>query len=343
MKTASVKADASGNDWALYFGGPSKAPRRLRDVLAAKIEAQAADDMIIWATYYFCDFDLAQRLMNAYDRGVKVQLVLQEKPRFKSANQPVINLLKSHPIWSGVTLYNPKGKLKGNLHSKIYVFKGAVSSAFIGSFNPSGDGAGNAELLTEIGDQDRGYNLLLELFNLKLIETLANLALEIGDKNGSFWRRTQGQVFQSPSGYITSFPHLRPLRHLKGPIWPNPISAQTQVRIAASHVKGRLLRFLMRGVLRSEASVKLLTHHTERRAPSETIERFRHLGADVRRYRSPENFPMHAKFILSERKVSETQAVEKRVRLGSLNYNLKSLWLNDELIFDSDNPALYDA
>jgi len=120
-----IIADARGTDWALYFGGPSAAPRRLRDVLAAKIDTQMAGDEIIWATYYFCDLDLAERLMRAQERGVTVQLVLQEKPRFKSANQPVINLLKAHPIWESVSLYTSKGKLSGNLHSKIYVFRGS--------------------------------------------------------------------------------------------------------------------------------------------------------------------------------------------------------------------------
>jgi len=333
-----IIADAKGKDWALYFGGPTAAPLRLRDVLAAKIDEQGAGDEIIWATYYFCDLDLAERLMRAQERGVVVRLVLQEKPRFKSANQPVINLLKSHPIWDGVSLYNPKGKLSGNLHSKIYVFKGAVNSAFIGSFNPSGDGAGDAALIAEIGNQDRGYNLLLELFDENLVSDLARHVADIGARNGQFWRRLNGPVFASASGQITNFPQLRPLRRLKGPIWPKGLSRQSCLRIAASHVKGRLLTHLMRGAFRTECEVKLLTHHTERRAPEDTLNRFRSAGVDVRRYQSPDNYPMHAKFILSESK-----AAGKHVRLGSLNYNQKSLWLNDELIFDSDDAVLHDA
>ena len=71
-----VKSDARGKDWALYLGGPSKAPRRLRDVIARKIDALISGDEFIWATYYFCDLDLAKRLILAHDRGVRVRLTL---------------------------------------------------------------------------------------------------------------------------------------------------------------------------------------------------------------------------------------------------------------------------
>ena len=47
---------------------------------------------------------------------------------------------------------------------------------------------------------------------------------------------------------------------------------------------------------------------------------------------------MHAKFILID-----SQTLGKYVRLGSLNYNRKSIWFNDELIFDSDDAELFDA
>jgi len=331
--------DTTGSNWALYFGGPGKPRGNLRGVLAEKIDAQKIGDEIIWATYYFCDLDLAKRLMLAWERGVKIRLVLQETPRFPTANQPVIDLLKSHPIWDHVTLYRPPSKLSGNLHSKVYVFKDSQPSAFIGSFNPSGDGAGNRELISRIGEQDGGYNLLLELREPKLVQFLASLVLDIGKRNGAFWRRVQGQRIEGRLGTLTTFPHLAPFQSIKQELWPQGTEAKgAKIRMAASHVKGRLLYRLLKPAFLHQGDVSLLTHHTQRRAPDRTLDLFRRAGAKVKRYVSSENLPMHAKFILVE-----TSKGGPRLRLGSLNYNPKSLWLNDELIFDSRDPDLYAA
>lgn len=83
-----------------FFGGPDKVNGRLRDVLAAKIDAQRAGDRIVWATYYFCDLDLAKKLMAAHDRGVEVTLVLQERPRYAAANAQIglIKIGRAVPI-----------------------------------------------------------------------------------------------------------------------------------------------------------------------------------------------------------------------------------------------------
>ena len=51
----------------VYFGGPDQAPRALRDILKARVDAAPAGSEIIWATYYFRDQDLAGS--SSADRG----------------------------------------------------------------------------------------------------------------------------------------------------------------------------------------------------------------------------------------------------------------------------------
>jgi len=53
-------------------------------------------------TYYFRDIYLAEKLIEAANRGVKISIVLDAKPRVKSANDEVYSLLKKVAI---LTLY----------------------------------------------------------------------------------------------------------------------------------------------------------------------------------------------------------------------------------------------
>jgi len=98
----------------------------------------------------------------------------------------------------------------------------------------------------------------LELYDEALVSGLAQCVTDIGAQNGRFWRRLNGRIFKTSSGQVTTFPRLMPLRHLKGPIWPKTGAKQTSLQIAASHVKGRLMSDLMRGVFRTESKAKLL-------------------------------------------------------------------------------------
>ena len=155
----------------MEFGGPDLEPRRLRDLLQSHVDGAPPGSRIDWATYYFRDGALAEALIRASDRGVKVCLALEPDPRRVGANDAVIAMLQAHGLNGGLHLYHPAPFDDGHLHAKIYAFSDP-DIAWVGSFNPSGDEPEDAEVVAEIGDQDRGHNLLLGIERPALTEAL---------------------------------------------------------------------------------------------------------------------------------------------------------------------------
>ena len=72
----------------IYFGGPDQPSGYLRDIFAKHIEAVPPGGSIDWVTYYFRDLRLAEALIQAYKRGVKVNLTLAGKPRVPMPTMP---------------------------------------------------------------------------------------------------------------------------------------------------------------------------------------------------------------------------------------------------------------
>ncbi|MEL7029451.1 MAG: phospholipase D-like domain-containing protein [Pseudomonadota bacterium] len=327
--------DATGTDWSLYFGGPDKPPRRLRNLLCSMVDAQPAGAEIVWATYYFRDRDLAARLIAAADRGVAVRLVMEGRTRRAGANEDVAAILMGHGLGGGLTVRTgPANPIppRGRLHSKIYCFSHPEPVVLIGSFNPSGDDPEDPAVIAEIGDQDRGHNLLLQLSSRKLFARLRGQVLGLAaEKTGwRFSRRQNAPVTDGPNT-LYFYPRLRP--H----ILPRKLAILTkdaEVSAAISHVKpGPLTRELaVRG-----AAVRLLVHDTERRAPEAVVRGLREAGVHIARYRDPAGLPMHAKFLLIEEGERATSW------LGSYNHNFKSSWLNHEVLFRSADRRLFAA
>jgi hypothetical protein len=159
----------------VHFGGPDVAPGRLRDLLAERVAAVPAGGSIDFITYYFRDRRLAAQLLAAKRRGAAVRVTLDGRPRSPHANDAVIQLLAGPGgLGDGLRVVRGGRLLRPRLHEKLYCFSHPRPAAFVGSFNPSGDlEEADPELLGEIGDQDRGYNLLVELRAPALVEALA--------------------------------------------------------------------------------------------------------------------------------------------------------------------------
>jgi phosphatidylserine/phosphatidylglycerophosphate/cardiolipin synthase-like enzyme len=333
--------EASGNGWALHFGGPDKPERRLRDLLAERIDRQPAGAEIDWATYYFRDVDLAGRLTAASDRGVKVTLALESEPRRKSANDEVLALLTTHGLAGGFRARASRdgltGKLAGHLHTKIYAFSHPRPSALIGSFNPSGNTPEDAEVVAEIGDQDRGHNLLLQLDDATLVAGLQLQVRRIAEDDGAARRRfypRQNTPLRGRIGEIFHYPRIAPNLVPKA---LRSLPSSARLWGAISHLKARGLGRDLQTLAQRGATVSLIVHDTERRVPEALVTSLNAAGAQTTRYRHPDALPMHAKFILIE-------AGEDRTSwLGSYNHNAKSAWLNDEILFRADDPALFRA
>ena len=322
----------------LEFGGPDLPPRRLRDLLQAQVDAAPPGSRIDWATYYFRDRALAEALIRASDRGVRVRLAIEPDPRRKGANDAVIAMLRNHGLNSGLRLFRAAILDRGHLHAKIYAFSDP-DIAWVGSFNPSGDEPEDPQVIAEIGDQDRGHNLLLGIQQPKLTAALRRQVASLG-----WWTplslkgRLRFNLSVEDAGTrLYFYPRLRPLI-VEQTI--GRLTAGDRFRGAISHLKkGEFTRQLQLAVERG-ASVDLLVHDTERRVPSELVEELSGAGVGIVRVADPNDLPMHAKFLLID------HAGERSAWLGSHNFNKKSLKKNAELLLrttDAEVVAALDA
>ena len=130
-------------------------------------------------TYYFRDRRLAEDLLRAHRRGVKVTVTLEKQPRTGHANESVTEMLAGqNGLGAGFrSLFQRRIRVpfikKPRLHEKLYCFSHPNPTAFIGSFNPSGDGSeDDRAIIEEIGDQDRGHNVLVGITDPVLVGRL---------------------------------------------------------------------------------------------------------------------------------------------------------------------------
>jgi len=278
---------------------------------------------------------LAQALIRASDRGVRVTLALEPDPRRAGANDAVIAILQSHGLKGGFHLYRPAPKDRGHLHAKIYAFS-HPDIAWIGSFNPSGDDPEDSDVIADIGDQDRGHNLLLGIENSKITAALRRHVHRLSgwspiplNRRISFNRTVEAagtKLYFYPR--LMAYPIERSVERL---------TAGERLRGAISHLKaGRLTEALSSAASRG-VKVELLVHDTHRRVPSELVEQLAAEGIGIVRVGHPEDLPMHAKFLLIEHKN------ERVAWVGSYNFNKKSRRHNAEILLKIDDPSVYDV
>jgi hypothetical protein len=307
----------------------------LRGLLEARIEAVPQGGWIRWATYYFRDEALARALVAAHARGVDVRIAIEGNPRRRGANEAVLAILRAGLPARALCVHEPDllKQVHPHLHAKIYAFSHPAPHALAGSFNPSGNEPEDPEVIAEIGDQDRGHNLLVELDEPALVAGLsAHVDALCGMGGGMLARFLPSQN--------------RPVRGARTTAWFFPrldtavldhALAGTRFRGAISHLtSGQLAQRLM-AAARAGAEVELLVHDTERRVPERTVAELAAAGIKVRRYRHPGGLPLHAKFLIVER---DGQAA---AWFGSFNFNPRSRWLNHEVLLSSDDPVLVAA
>jgi phospholipase D-like protein len=325
----------SGSLGRLEYGGPDLPPRRLRDLLHAQVDSSPPGSRIDWATYYFRDRKLAEALIRASDRGVRITLVLEPDPRREGANDAVIAMLQSHGLNGGFHLYRPAPLDRGHLHAKIYAFS-HPDVAWIGSFNPSGDEPEDADVIAEIGDQDRGHNLLLGIKHEKLSAVLRRHVTKLAG-----WRPfplVLRPSFNRSAADAGTRLYFYP-RMLTYPVERSiaRLAAGDRVCAAISHLKpGELTKQLGKAVGRG-ATVELLVHDTERRVPSELVEQMTADGVRITRIRHPDDVPMHAKFLLIE------HAGERTAWVGSYNFNKKSRRRNAEVLLRTNDQSVFES
>jgi phosphatidylserine/phosphatidylglycerophosphate/cardiolipin synthase-like enzyme len=330
--------------YEVFFGGPDQRACRLRDLLADHIAAVPAGGSIDWVTYYFRDQKLAQDLVKAHRRGVKVTVSIEERPRTVEANAIVVEML-SGPEGLGngfrtVYLRGPLAPLGGgwkpHLHEKLYCFSHPTPIAFIGSFNPSGNGPqDDPAIIDEIGDQDRGHNVLVELRDSFLVEKLVRHARSIHRLRYPVFHRfskAANRVVKGDDTEIFFWPRLRPNLALQ---FLSRLGANARIRIAASHIKGPSV---VKGIARlahGGAEVEILAEPTFRRVPVAVEGLLREAGVGFRRVTHPAGLPMHNKFVLAEK------GTARWAIFGSFNWTTRSYWLNYEIGAISTNAEVF--
>ncbi len=326
---------------ALHFGGPDRPARALSDLLLGLIEESGPGDTIHWVTYYFRDRPLARALMAAADRGVHVRLLVEGTPRRRDANRAVLAMLQQHGLNGGLRVHarsSELNKLHAHVHAKLYVFTGRRTLALLGSFNPSGDEPEeHPDVIREIGDQDRGHNMLLQITDPSLVHELQRQAGFWQDSALGFALRLMSmQNRELHSGQLTLrfFPRLRP-GVVEARI--DKLGAGARIVGALSHVQpGPFTRALAAAVKRG-ASVDLIVHDTERRVPETMLRKLRSAGLRLRRYRHPEGYPVHAKYLLVE------QGDAVCAWFGSFNFKMRARLLNLELLAQCTDRAIFET
>jgi phosphatidylserine/phosphatidylglycerophosphate/cardiolipin synthase-like enzyme len=328
----------SMNPLRLHFGGPDMPARALSGLLQRMVAESRPGDRICWVTYYFRDRVLARALMDAADRGVQVSLLVDGSPRRKRANDAVLAMLRAHGLGGGLTVHNKPAwgrKLHPHLHAKLYLFAGQQPRALIGSFNPSGDEPEeDPDVIAEIGDQDRGHNMLVEITDPALVAALEQQA-QLWHRHSSSpllrFRGLQNRTLQSDSLRLILFPRLR-----TSIVEPEiaKLGAGSRISGALSHVKpGPFTRALGAAAARG-VDVNLIVHDTERRVPEAMLQQLAAQGIRVRRYRHADGLPVHAKYLLLQ------GAAQHCGYFGSFNFNTRSRWLNIEILARSTDPAV---
>jgi phosphatidylserine/phosphatidylglycerophosphate/cardiolipin synthase-like enzyme len=319
----------------VFFGGPDRPYQFLRDALEELVEAAPPGSQIDWATYYFRDNRLASALMRASDRGVEVRVVVEPSPRLRNANERTLSLLQEHGLAGGLR-FRPRFARLGQLHSKAYVFS-HPHVALVGSFNPSSNGTPDDIALGEIGDQDRGYNLLLCLCEPELVLALRRHVAWLAGGAASPLDRFRPRLNRQTGHGATKlffYPRLR-TRLVERDI--AALRRGDRVTAAVSHMKpGGFIAAL--GQARANGvEVDLFAHSTERRVPTELVKALTSRGLTITRVGDGERVPMHNKFVVLSR------GSRQHAWLGSYNYNAKSRWLNDELLVRTDDPETVEA
>lgn len=318
----------------VYFGGPDQSPHQLRDLLEQRVEEVPPGGSIDWMAYYFRDERLADALIRAHQRGVAVRVCLEGLPRHRRANDSIIDRLR-RGIGKGLRVDR---RLLGasHLHSKMYCFSGPLPHALVGSFNPSGNDPDDSGMIADIGDQDRGHNVLFEIDDPRLVQAFVSRIAAIHSGANPFGPLAASERATVRAGRERAFFFPRrghsPLEELLEELGPT-----AELRIAASHIRDRFVAWKLAELASRGARVQVLTHHTRRRSPERLIRYLRARGVATYRYRHPDDLPMHAKFILAQ------DGRRRWSAFGSYNLTMTSRRLNQELLAVSTDKDLWSA
>lgn len=319
----------------VHFGGPDRPEGALAALLKSRIEAVPPDGEIHWIAYYFGNAELAQSLLDANRRGVRVSVDVDARPRRAEVNIDVLRQLRG-----------PEGLANGvralthlqpcHVHEKVYFFSHPQPHVYTGSYNPSGTAGLSPELLQDIGDQDRGHNFLVEITDPAAVSFLRSHLHDMHSLPHGILERFSSRLnatYDAPELSICFFPRINSRVHVDV-LRRIPFE---HIRVAASHFRDRSTAHLLAKLAARGAMVEVLAHDTLRRVPAGVEQMLTAAGVRFIRYSHPEGLPMHNKFMLLEGRG------EHWVLFGSFNLTRTSRWLNHELLLRSSDRDLFAA
>jgi phosphatidylserine/phosphatidylglycerophosphate/cardiolipin synthase-like enzyme len=320
----------------VFFGGPDKPPGLLRDLLAERVDRTPSGGEILWATYYFRDLALADALVRAHHRGVRVRVCIEASPKLSHANDAVRQRLAATD-GLGQNFRSIWHVLPAHLHEKIYIFSHPSPVAYIGSFSPSGNAPEDPNVVREIGDQDRGHNYLVEFDDPSVIAGLRRhvLSLHTG-RRPLFGHYIKSVDEDMTAGRFNVFFFPRVDTSVVSRLMND--RKYEFIRIAVSHFRDRHLARMLGRLAQSGTSVEMIAHDTLRRVPL-WVEAFaKAQGIALVRYAHPQGLPMHSKFILLSARGF------RRVLFGSMNLTRTSRLLNHEILVAADDePDVFET
>lgn len=274
---------------------------------------------------------------------MRVRVTLEGRPRTPHANEAVRAILASalgsdlRISASRLDRFGWGKRWRPRVHEKLYCFSHPEPVAIVGSFNPSGDEPEeDPAVVAEIGDQDRGHNVLVELREASLAAALAAHA-----------RRVHAAVHAKPERFLPR--QNAPIAGTACKVWLRPRSARdpilalvaaagrgARLRITGSHLSGRVAPAALAAAAVRGAEVEVIAEATERRVPAAVEAALAAAGVRIHRLRTP-GVPMHLKLLLSEGVGPAT------VAFGSFNWTDNSIRHNREIAVVAQDVPLFAA
>ena len=276
--------------------------------------------------------------------------MVEGRPRTQKANSAVIAYLaKPEVLGAGMQVIRmPKTRLPlrclrlapkfPRLHEKIYCFSHPAPTAFVGSFNPSGDlDEEDPETIEEIGDHHIAHNMLVEMRRPAIVQCFADHVRAL-HREGPWWPRRSNAGAVRDGDFGDTQVHFWP----RSGVHPvervlDQHGAGSRLRIAASHITSPQTVSCLGRLVRRGARVEIVAEHTERRFPGKVERRLVDSGIAVSRLGAQANVPMHLKFVLAEHPGGR-QAV-----FGSFNWTPQSYWLNHEVAVVTRDETVFEA
>ena len=314
-----------------YFGGPDLEKNALRNILLKHIQNVPANGHICWMCYYFNEPKLFNALIEAAERGVQIELVIDASPRTPEINAACLSMLKNHqciqiievttmPFWQYLGI-----DWHGHMHSKMYYFSHPGPHVLIGSYNPTTDSNQiKPDLIEKIGDHTISHNTLIQIDSTSVINLLLRYfkTIKKNTLNNRF-SHLHNNIHCNDNWSIHFLPRWK-----KHPVITllKQQDDNAEVKCAISHLKGPGILNPLIHARKKGKHIKLLLDSTARRVSQKQLKSLDKYNILYHQIPMQDQALMHNKFIIYKSEKSNC------VMFGSFNWSRRSWWLNHEII-----------